>query len=157
MTQVEEKLKEQSAELIVKLHEMKKKLGTFEKRENEIRNGRLMAPTKGVERLQEYIATRHGESAMFGMDYVSSLPEDMKKELLTRVPGIAYGLVVDELDKLMQDTGLTELDIDEQIVLYDKNTLSSLRLGEEPGIGIVRHNRDFYMNLSLICHIHLLI
>ena len=150
MTQVEEKLKEQSAELIVKLHEMKKKLGTFEKRENEIRNGRLMAPTKGVERLQEYIATRHGESAMFGMDYVSSLPEDMKKELLTRVPGIAYGLVVDELDKLMQDTGLTELDIDEQIVLYDKNTLSSLRLGEEPGIGIVRHNRDFYMNLSSV-------
>ena len=150
MTQVEDKLKDQSSELIVKLHEMKKRLTVLEKREKEIRNGRLMAPTRGVEKLQEYIATRHGASAMFGMDYVSSLPDDMKKELLTRVPGIAYGLVVEDLDKLMVDTGLTELDIDEQIVLYDKDTLSTISLGEEAGIGIVRHNKDFYINLSAV-------
>lgn len=150
MTQVEDKLKEQSTELIVKLHEMKKKLGTYEKRENDIRNGRLMSPTKGVERLQEYFATRHGLAAMFGMDYVASLPEDMKKELLTRLPGIAYGLVVEDLDNLMMDKGLADIDIDEQIVLYDRETLSSARIGDEPGIGYVRHDRDFYTDLSAV-------
>ena len=145
---IEDSLIERNASLIVKLHEMKKRLSQFEKRENDIRNGRLMAPTKGVEKLQEYITTRHGASAMFGMDYVASLPEDMKKELLTRLPGIAYGLVVDDLELLMQDPGLSELDIDEELILYDKESLSEARLGTEEGIGYVRHDKNFYLDLS---------
>ncbi len=132
-----------------KLYEKRKELSAAEKREDEIESGRLIAATKGIEKVKEYIVTRHGKDAMFGMDYVSSLPEDMKKDILKRIPGLPYGVVVKDLDSLMEDTGLFEIDMDEEVTLYDRDSLDDVISEDTEGVAYARRKDEFYLDPSV--------
>ncbi len=131
-----------------KLYEKKKELTACEKKINEINDGRLIAPTRGVEKVIDYIVTRHGKDSMFGMDYVSSLPEEMQEDILDRLPGLPYGIVVKDLDGLSEDTGLKDMDIDEEILLYDWDSLDEVSIELSEGVTFVRRPKEFYTSLT---------
>ncbi|MCR5542733.1 MAG: hypothetical protein K6F55_01165 [Eubacterium sp.] len=141
-----EELSERVTAGIVKIYEMKQKMEVLNKKEASLREGRLIQPTSSVEKVKEYLSTRHGADAMFGMDYISALPDDMKSRILERLPGIPYGVVVRNLDKICDDPGIKELDIDEEIVLYDRDGLENASLIAGEGVEIIRREKEFFIS-----------
>ena len=141
---VEERLSDRTSSTIVKIYEMKQKLARLNAREKSLREGQLIEPTEAVEKIREYLTTRHNMNAMFGMDYISALPEDMRERILRKLPGIPYGIIVNDLNKLVDDPGLMQMDINEEIVLYDKDTLDSASVISGEGVHFVRHDREFF-------------
>ena len=139
-------LEERMASGAYKLYENRKVLSGYEKRIEDIKQGRLIPVTEAAGKVMEYIATRHGKDAMSGMDYVASLPADMKEEILRRVPGLPYGVVVEDLEDIAEDTGLFAIETDNEVVLYDRESLKELRVGETEGIRYVRKESEFYLD-----------
>ena len=117
----------------------------LEKREKDIRSGRLIEPTESVEKVIDYIFTRHSMQAMYGMDYISALSEDKKQEILEKVPGLPYGIVVENMPKLLEDQGLKELDIDSEVVLYGRELLDDAGILLGDGVEVIRREREFFM------------
>ena len=83
---------------------------------------------------------------MHGMDYLAALPEAKREALLMKTPGIAFGVVVENLSEVLDDPGLMELGLNEEIYLYDRNLLSdaSILLGD--GVEAVRPAREFFID-----------
>ena len=142
---VEQKLQDRSSALVIKTYELKKNMERLEKREKDIRSGRLIEPTEAVEKVIDYIFTRHGMQAMYGMDYISALSDAKKEEMLAKVPGLPYGIIVENMPKLMEDAGLKELDIDSEVVLYGRELLEEAGILLGDGVEVVRREKDFFI------------
>ena len=142
---VEQKLQDRLSGLVIKIYELKKNMEALEKREKDIRSGRLIEPTESVEKVIDYIFTRHSMQAMYGMDYISALSEDKKQEVLEKVPGLPYGIVVENMPKLLEDQGLKELDIDSEVVLYGRELLDDAGILLGDGVEVIRREREFFM------------
>ena len=142
---VEQKLQDRSSALVIKTYELKKNMESLEKREKDIRSGRLIEPTESVEKVIDYIFTRHSMQAMYGMDYISALPEAKKEEMLSKVPGLPYGIIVENMPKLMEDAGLKELDIDSEVVLYGRELLEEAGILLGDGVEVIRRDKEFFM------------
>ena len=143
---VEDSLQDRISSSVIKVYQLRQELEKLEKREADIRNGRLIDVTPGVQKVMDYLFTRHGITAMYGMDYLSALPEAARTEVLSKEPGIAYGIIVEDIRALMNDPGLMELDTDEEIFVYDKNELgeTGLILGE--GVECIRRPKEFFID-----------
>ena len=142
---VAEKIRIRIADTVVNLHELERQVEELDKKEKDVRAGRLVFPSDGSRKVIEYLLTRHGKNAMSGMDYVSALPDDKKEKILKAVPGLPYGVVVQDIASVMEDPGLSELDMDEEIILYNMDSLedASVILGD--GVECVRRNRDYFL------------
>ncbi len=142
--QVIESISERMSGAVVKIYELERRIEELEKTEKDIRSGRLILPSKAVEKVIEYLLTRHGMDAMFGMDYVSALPDEKKEEILSKIPGLPYGVIVSDIAGLMNDPGIKELDIDEEVILYDRESLDDASVILGNGVESVRRNRDYF-------------
>ena len=120
---VSEKLKG----LSIALREKEKALSVSTARYKDILEGRLIEVTEGIEKVLSYLRTRHSIYAMTGMDYVSSLPEDRRKEILLRVPELPYGIVCSEFDKVANDQNIEDIDTGNEVVFI----FNEDELGEE--------------------------
>ena len=112
---------------VIRRHELKADLAKLEARQNELKEGRIIARTEGVRSVIDYISTRHNVMAMSGMDYISALPADTREKLVTRDPGLPYGVVTNDFEKVSGDQGIYSLSINEQVILYDID-----KIGENP-------------------------
>ena len=141
---VVENIEEKITETVVNIYKLKETLADYEKERNDISEGRLIRPTKSLSEVREYITTRHGMDAMFGIDYIAALPDEVKEQYLSRIPSLPYGIIVDDLAGLMDDAGLMELDIDQEITLYDKEELSEITTPVGIGMESVRKKKEFF-------------
>ncbi len=143
---LEEKLRDRLSASVIKVYELQGIISELEKRDKDIRGGRLVEATKGVEKVIDYLFTRHSISAMYGMDFLSALPDKKKEEVLDKAPGIAFGVIVDDLSVVLEDPGLKELDIDEEVYIYDKAQLGGVSLLLGDGVECVRRNKEYFLD-----------
>ena len=143
---VVERISDRMSGAVVKIYELEGRVRELEKIEKDIRAGRLIIPTDAVEKVIEYLLTRHGMDAMSGMDYISALPDAKKEELLGRIPGLPYGVVVQDISKLMNDPGLMDLDIDEEVILFDRESMDDASVILGNGVECVRRNKEYFLD-----------
>ena len=133
------------------LSELGQELRRLEKRREESREGRLIALSEGVDRVLGYIATRHGTSAMFGMDYLAQQPHEEKERLLGVFPELPYGIVARGYHELSEDTELARMELGGALVrIYDWDVLGGLTVDEEdeeeserPDFSVVQASKFF--------------
>ena len=143
---VERRLTDRLSDTVINVYELGNILKKLEDRERDIREGKLIEESEGVKKVMDYLFTRQGRSSMHGMDYLAALPEEKREALLMKAPGIAFGVVVENLSELLEDPGLMELGLNEEIFLYDKSLLNetSILLGD--GVEAVRPAREFFID-----------
>ena len=143
---VERRLTDRLSDTVINVYELGNILKKLEDRERDIREGKLIEESEGVKKVMDYLFTRQGRSSMHGMDYLAALPEEKREVLLMKAPGIAFGVVVENLSELLEDPGLMELGLNEEIFLYDKSLLNetSILLGD--GVEAVRPAREFFID-----------
>ena len=105
---------------ILELADLRHDLKRSDKKIGRLNEGRLIAPSKAVKKVLDYIETRHGMTAMFGMDYLSAVNAEKKEKLLLENPLLPYGILVDDFDTLKEDPNLSGIDTDgEAVLIYD--------------------------------------
>ena len=105
---------------ILELADLKHDIKRSDKKINRLNEGRLIAPSKAVKKVIDYIETRHGMTAMFGMDYLSAVNSEKKEKLLLENPLLPYGIMVDDFDTLKDDPNIKGIDTDgEAVLIYD--------------------------------------
>lgn len=93
---------------------------------NRLKEGRIINISKAAMKAMDYIETRHGVTAMFGMDYLSALPYDKQKEILAINPELPYGVLVKDYEEVAGDPNIYKLDTEEGIVsIYDMDAINS--------------------------------
>ncbi len=117
---VGDKLMKLSADIL----EKEKRLAEAGARYKDILAGRLIEVTSGVEKVLTYLRTRHNIYAMTGMDYTASLPEDRRKEILSLVPQLPYGVVCSDFGKVANDQNIGDIDTgNEVVIIYNEAEL----------------------------------
>lgn len=119
---------------IALIAEKKKELDSKSKRLQQLEEGRLIAPTAAVEKVKYYIESRHGLSAVFGMDYLAGQSEERREQLVSAHPLMPYGLLVEDFQALDGDGRLRELNLGDGFVpVYNMSMLDAATTEEENG------------------------
>lgn len=103
------------------------------KRRERLEEGRLIGLSEAAANVMEYIETRHGVTAMYGMDYLSALPVDMRKSLLETNPELPYGILVKEFETIKGDHNIFAVDTKDVCVnIFDMDRVEdkAIRFGE---------------------------
>ncbi len=112
---------------------VRKQMDKSMQRISRLKEGRLINISKGVARVLDYIETRHGETAMYGMDYLSALSYEQQREILDANPELPYGILVKDYEAITGDQNILKIDTEDEIVnIYDMEEISSkaMRLGD---------------------------
>ncbi len=118
---------------ILDIYVLEQNIARAEKRSRQLAEGRIIENSEAVNKLLDYIETRHGKLAMSGMDYIMALPEEAKKKVLTTNPDIVYGVVVDDYSSIKEDPNICDVNTGTQmVVVYDMKSVDekAMYLGE---------------------------
>ncbi len=111
---------------VLDIASVKKNIDRSMKRISRLKEGRIINISKAAKKAMDYIETRHGITAMFGMDYLSALPYDTQKELLATNPELPYGVLVKDYETIAADPNIYKLDTEEETVnVYDMESIDS--------------------------------
>ncbi len=113
--------------------EIEKAIEKSDKYVERLNEGRIVGPSKAVQKVLDYIETRHGFTAMTGMDYLSALKAEHQKKVLAVNPEIPYGVLVKEYDSLKDDPNIADIDTgDETVTIFDMDAVEekALHYGE---------------------------
>lgn len=118
---------------ILDIYGIEQEIAELEKRNKQLKEGRIIETSKAVKKVLNYIETRHGNMAMTGMDYVMALPLSAKEKLLATNPEVVYGIVVDDYEAIKDDPNITDVNTGEQMVMiYDMQSVDekAMHFGE---------------------------
>lgn len=91
--------------------------------------GRLIGVSEAAKKVLDYIETRHGSAAMYGMDYVSALPADKQAAVLSANPQLVYGIVAEDYDTLAEDPNIRTIDTGEvPVYIYDRDRMEDMAM-----------------------------
>ncbi|MCM1272035.1 MAG: hypothetical protein NC225_03480 [Clostridium sp.] len=114
------------------------------KRVKLLEEGRIISASAAAKKLMDYLETRHGISAMFGMDYLSALPVNKQAELLEINPELPYGLLIKEYETVKDDPNILKVDTGSEIVnIYDMDAISDKALIQGENIISVHATKEF--------------
>lgn len=110
---------------VMELAYIRDEIASRKKNLKRLSEGRIIAMSSSAKKVADYLETRHGISAIYGMDYISALPEDRRLELLEVNPELPYGLLVDDYETVKDDHNITSVDTGSEIVnIYDMSAVS---------------------------------
>lgn len=101
---------------IVDVTNKQENLKQLARRRQELSEDRIIGETAAVNKVKEYIETRHNVSAVLGMDYVAARDTGERDQLLTSYPLLPYGVVVKSFDFLATDDAIYELQLGDYAV-----------------------------------------
>ncbi len=108
---------------------LKTKIEKSKKRIERLKEGRIIDISEAAGKVIDYIETRHGITAMYGMDYLSALPKDKQLELLTSNPELPYGVLVKDFDVIKDDPNISGIDTkDVTVNIFDMEDISEKTL-----------------------------
>ena len=134
----------------IRVHETGRAVVASEKRLADIELGVVLRRSEGVEKVKDYIITRHNLSAISGIDYISLQPEEKRRKLLQVNPSLPYGVVVENLSSIIDDPGLTEIDNADEVMLYDKDSIETAHniIGEN--VFAVRRPENYFSDEEVV-------
>lgn len=122
---------------ILECENIGRELEASAKRRERLKEGRLIGLSEAAANVLEYIETRHGVTAMYGMDYLSALPIEMRKSLLAANPELPYGILVKEFETIKDDRNIFTVDtkdvcvnifnmdrVEDKAILFGENTFA---------------------------------
>lgn len=99
------------------------------KRTERLKDGRIIGMSSAAAKVIDYIDTRHGVTAMYGMDYLSALTPEQQEEVLSVNPELPYGVVVKDYAAIKDDQNIGSVDTgDETVNIYDMEAMSERAL-----------------------------
>ena len=130
----------------------KAQLSADEGRLEAWKEGRLILPTEAASKVKYYIESRHGISAVYGMDYLAMQDEEYKKELLSKHPLLPYGLLVEDYDTLMTDGKLRELKLQDGFVpIYNQAVLDQVSGDTDSGLVMfIKREKDAFLDTEAL-------
>lgn len=118
---------------VLAIADLKKQKKECSKNAERLAEGRLIGVSHGAAKVLDYIETRHGIQAMYGMDYISALPAEKQQEVLSANPELVYGVLVDDFDAISSDPNIREVNTGNvPIYIYDITQVSekAMHLGD---------------------------
>ncbi len=117
---------ERITQAVLDIASVKKNIDKSMKTISRLKEGRIIGISKAAKKVMDYIETRHGVTAMFGMDYLSALPYDKQRELLATNPELPYGVLVKDYEAIAGDPNIYKVDTEEEAVnVYDMEEIDS--------------------------------
>lgn len=101
---------------IVDVTNKQDELKALAKRRKELSEDRIIGETGAVNKVKEYIETRHNETAVLGMDYIAARMPAEREQLLSAFPLLPYGVIVKNFDFLQSDEAIFELQLGDYAV-----------------------------------------
>ena len=126
-------LEERITDAVLEVSAIKKNIDKSTKRIKQLEEGRLIEMSGSVKKVVEYIDTRHGIAAIYGMDYLSALPAERRRELLDKNPELPYSVIVSDYDAIKNDPNIAGLDTGSSpVYIFDEKSIDekSIHLGE---------------------------
>ena len=132
---------------LVRMTELERTARRLETRRDEIREGRLLQLSEGADAVLRYISTRHGSSAMYGMDYLVQLPGEERERLLMQCPELPYGIVARDYETLKEDSELFRMEIGGALVrIYDWDAMDELHKTQTEHVFSVVQRAEFFLS-----------
>lgn len=119
----------------------------------QLKSGCLVGKSNELEKVYEYIVKYHGQVACYGTDYLSSLSNDKKAEVIRDVPVIPYSIIIEKnYDTITSDAGLKELELgDYAVPLVSMEALEKGdRLINHAGLIYVMKDESLYIDEKAI-------
>lgn len=113
----------------------------------EVAEGRILEEPESITRVKNYLESRHGDFALWGVDYLSALPKTNREELLNRFPLLPYGVVTDQFDVIKEDERIRSIDLGSYAVpIFDKTVIESPYIpSEEEGVLLVAKEHSSFL------------
>ncbi|MBE5943821.1 MAG: hypothetical protein E7258_02765 [Lachnospiraceae bacterium] len=125
--------------------ELTQKLSLSSKRVERLKEGRLIDISKGAAKVLEYIDSRHGVRAMYGMDYLSALSEEQQMAILSVNPEFPYGVVCSEYDTIKDDPNIRDVDTgDISVNIYDMDMVEDMALHFGDNAFAIRKSPEYF-------------
>lgn len=114
---------------ILEIGELKKSIEEKNQKVERLEEGRIVDLSYGAARIIDYIESRHGITALGGMDYLSALPKEKQNKILASNPELPYGVVVKDYEIIHDDPNIFSVDTgDISVNIYDMDSV------EEKGV-----------------------
>ena len=140
-------IREKTEKDIIRIAEIERELRKNKKRAEEIKHGRIIKMSSDVEKVIDYITTRHGSTAMFGADYLAALTAERRQELLEADPELPYSVIAENFGELAEDPGLIEMTLNEcPVIIYDKEKLGSTAISLNDAALLVKTPKNHFLD-----------
>lgn len=117
-------LGERITSAIIEIEKLRRDINASDRRKKRLAEGRLIDISDAARKIIDYIETRHGVSAMYGMDYLSALPVDKQRQVLETNPELPYGVVTASYDEIKDDENIYSVETNDVYVnIYDIDKL----------------------------------
>lgn len=137
---------------IVELGRLEEQQKQLLHRKKELEQQRLIGQTQTLDKVKNYIETRHGFLVMSGMDYVAARLSEEKDVLLSKHPLLPYGLIVEEFDELREDRNLAQMNLGNDLVpIFSKQALDTMvSLPENNCMMFVHRSKDAFLDEKVL-------
>lgn len=111
-----------------------------------------MDNSESVNKVVDYIITRHGAKAESGLHFICGLKQSEKERILDKFPLLPYGVITDKYSSLLMDTNLKDLDIENQAVpIFNRESLKvKTNLFESNIYSYVLKDKKYFTNQDII-------
>ena len=136
---------------VLKIEALKKQGVECAKNAERLAEGRLIGVSEAAKKVLDYIETRHGSAAMYGMDYVSALPADKQAAVLSANPQLVYGIVAEDYDTLAEDPNIRTIDTGEvPVYIYDRDRMEDMAMHLGDNVFAVSATPEYLLDAETI-------
>lgn len=137
---------------IVDVTNRQEELKLLAKRRQGLNEDRVIGETAAVEKVKEYIETRHNEDVKLGMDYVAARNTAQRDQLLSSFPLLPYGVVVKNFDFLQSDSEIYELQLGDYAVPVFSEAMfeNPLVRGRDDSVVFISKSKKHFTDKSLL-------
>jgi len=130
---------------IIRLAELEQLIEKAEKRAKMLAEGRRIDILPDVQKVIDYIETRHGATAMFGMDYIAAVDSERREQLLALHPELPYSVIAEKFEILEADeTLLGQGEGNVAVRIFDRDFLDEAEEREALHSITVGHAAEFF-------------
>ncbi|MGN0436158.1 MAG: hypothetical protein ACI4D8_05995 [Wujia sp.] len=113
-------IRERITSAVLEHENIEREIKALDKKIERLAEGRIISVNSAAAKVIDYIETRHGIPAMYGMDYLSALTIEQQKEVLAKNPELPYGVIVREFEAIKDDPNILTVDTgDFYVHVYD--------------------------------------
>ena len=136
---------------VLKIEDLKKQGVDCSKNADRLAEGRLIGVSDAAKKVLDYIETRHGIAAMYGMDYVSALPAEKQAAVLSANPQLVYGIVTEDYDTLEEDPNIRMIDTGSvPVYIYDRDHMEDMAMHLGDNVFAVSATPEYLLDAETI-------